>query len=84
MKPQHRNPDGLATKKPIALRLMPDELAENKRISTELNCSKSSLAREAYLKGLPLVIADISSCSSTGLCGGSDDSDPAAFSSHAA
>lgn len=53
--PPSRNPAGLATKKPIALRLMPGELADAERIAAEEGLSKSALARKAYLKGLPLV-----------------------------
>lgn len=55
-----RNPDGLVKKQPIALRLMPDELANAKRVSEETNTSLSYLAREAFLKGLPLVISNFS------------------------
>jgi len=55
MEPIKRNPDGLATQKPIALRLMPEELANARRVSQESNVSMSRLAREAFLKGLPLV-----------------------------
>lgn len=54
--PKHaRNPSGLATKTPIALRLMPGELADAKRIAAQQGLSQSALARRAYLKGLPLV-----------------------------
>ncbi|MER2603038.1 MAG: hypothetical protein ABTR27_11825 [Candidatus Competibacter phosphatis] len=55
METTKRNPDGLISKKPIALRLMPAELANAKRVSQETNVSMSCLAREAFLKGLPLV-----------------------------
>ncbi|HJW25146.1 MAG TPA: hypothetical protein VJ576_09630 [Rhodocyclaceae bacterium] len=55
MKTTARNPDGLETKKPIALRLMPEELEEAERISKLIGYSKSFLAREAYLKGLPII-----------------------------
>lgn len=54
-----RNPKGVVTTKPIALRLMPGELADAKRIAKNKGCSRSSLAREAYLAGLPLVTADV-------------------------
>lgn len=59
MKHKHpsRNPAGIVTTKPIALRLMPSELTDAARIAAERNVSRSALAREAYLKGLPLVIA---------------------------
>jgi hypothetical protein len=57
MQKQHhsRNPAGIVKAKPIALRLMPSELADAARIATERKISRSALAREAYLKGLPLV-----------------------------
>lgn len=54
-----RNPKGVVTTKPIALRLMPGELDDAKRIAKAKHCSRSSLAREAYLAGLPLVAADV-------------------------
>lgn len=59
MQTQHhsRNPAGIVKTKPIALRLMPSELTDAARIAAERNVSRSALAREAYLKGLPLVIA---------------------------
>ena len=56
MKNPKRNPSGLATKKPIALRLMPGELADAQRIAGERKVSCSKLARQAYLLGLPLVL----------------------------
>ena len=49
------NPRGLAKTKHIALRLMPDELADANRIAAQLKVSKSNLARSAYLAGLPIV-----------------------------
>lgn len=52
-----RNPAGIVKTKPIALRLMPGELKDAERIAAERNVSRSALAREAYLKGLPFVIA---------------------------
>lgn len=52
-----RNPKGLVKKSPIALRLMPDELANAKRVSGEIKVSLSCLAREAFISGLPLVLA---------------------------
>ena len=61
MKSSKRNPSGLATNKPIALRLMPDELANAERIAAAMNISKSNLARQAYLVGLPIVTCDLSS-----------------------
>lgn len=57
MEPTKRNPDGLVSSKPIALRLMQTELADADRLSRELNVSKSHLARQAYLVGLPLVVS---------------------------
>lgn len=59
MQKQHhsRNPAGIVKTKPIALRLMPGELDDAARIAAERNVSRSALAREAYLKGLPLVVA---------------------------
>jgi len=51
-----RNHAGLATKKPIALRLTPRCRAEAERIADKLNCSMSLLAHRAYHAGLPLVV----------------------------
>jgi len=51
-----RNHAGLATKKPIALRLTPRCRAEAERIADKLNCSMSLLAHRAYHAGLPLVM----------------------------
>lgn len=59
MKRAAYNPAGLVTNKPINLRLMPEELIEADRISSEARLSKSNLARRAYIKGLPLVIAEL-------------------------
>lgn len=50
-----RNPDGLVKAKPIALRLMPEELDDAKRVATKYRITRSALARKAYLAGLPLV-----------------------------
>lgn len=60
-KPHSRNPAGLATEKPIALRLMPRELADASRIAKKHGLSKSSLARQAFLAGLPLVLQGMES-----------------------
>lgn len=49
------NPHGVAATKPIALRLLPEEREKAERLAKETGCSMSSLAREAYLKGLPLI-----------------------------
>ncbi|PKO49031.1 MAG: hypothetical protein CVU31_02615 [Betaproteobacteria bacterium HGW-Betaproteobacteria-4] len=57
MEPIKRNPDGLVSNKPIALRLMQAELADADKISRDLNISKSLLARQAYLVGLPIVVS---------------------------
>lgn len=59
MKPSTYNPPGLVTRKPINLRLMPDELREADRISAAAAISKSNLARKAYLRGLPLVAEEL-------------------------
>lgn len=53
--PLTRNPYGTVKNRPIALRLMPEELDEADELSSLFGCSKSSLARDAYLKGIKLV-----------------------------
>lgn len=58
-----RNPRGLATRKPISLRLMPCELDQADSISGEFGITKSKLARDAYLAGLQTVIDKLSSTS---------------------
>jgi hypothetical protein len=50
-----RNPHGVADTKPIALRLLPEERDQAERLARKTGCSMSWLAREAYLKGLPLI-----------------------------
>jgi len=88
MEPTKRNPDGLISKKPIALRLMPEELANAKRVSKETNVSMSCLAREAFLKGLPLVVSPVVSPDAqptprrraSDLSGGEASAYPAGFS----
>lgn len=55
METTKRNPEGLVREKPIALRLMPQELLDAERIASEMNLTKSCLARKAYLAGLPFV-----------------------------
>lgn len=50
-----RNPGGLVKGKPIALRLMPGELEEAGRVAEKRHLSKSAMARQAYLLGLPLL-----------------------------
>jgi len=57
-----RNPRGLATRKPISLRLMPEELENADVLAEELNVTKSKLARIAYLAGLPVAIRQLSLC----------------------
>lgn len=59
-----RNPAGLATKKPIALRLTPGDRAEAVRISEKLGVSMSLLAYRAYRAGLPEVTAEAVEASS--------------------
>lgn len=87
MEPTKRNPDGLISKKPIALRLMPEELANAKRVSQETNVSMSCLAREAFLKGLPLVVSSSALTSPTprrraeDFTGGEASASPAGLSS---
>lgn len=46
------NPDGLATGKPIALRLMPNELKQAERLAKKSGYSRSFLARRLFLIGL--------------------------------
>ncbi len=60
MNPKIYNPSGLVTKKPIFLRLMPDELQQAEAASSAAGMSKSAFARAAYLKGLPLILSDVS------------------------
>lgn len=54
-KPISRNPAGIVKAKPIALRLMPDERADAKRIAQEQGCSLSAHGRECYLAGKKLL-----------------------------
>lgn len=69
------NPSGLDTKRPIFLRLMPDERREAERVAADAGISKSNLARQAYLKGLPLVCEELSlPPPSSGPFGGEADS----------
>lgn len=79
-RPLTRNPRGLVKNRPIALRLMPDELVEAEQLSTLYHSSESAFARLAYLKGIELIKANPLP-TSTGLNGGSDQSDSAVFSS---
>lgn len=60
-----RNPAGLETKKPIALRLTPSDRAEAKRLSEKLHVSMSLLAYRAYRAGLSIVTEQESDQSSS-------------------
>jgi len=51
------NPKGVSKAKPIALRLLPDEEIEAAAVAEERHQTKSAMAREAYLLGLPLLKA---------------------------
>jgi len=85
MEPTKRNPDGLISKKPIALRLMPAELAQAKKVASENHTSLSCLAREAFLKGLPFVVSSAATPSlAADLTGGEASASPAGLSSLAA
>lgn len=53
-----RNPDGVVADKPIALRLLPGELDQARDLAGKLGLSYGALARRAYLKGLPLLLAE--------------------------
>lgn len=55
MKTKTYNPTGLVTKKPIYLRLMPEELSEAENIASQAGISKSNLARQAYNAGIEAV-----------------------------
>lgn len=59
MKRTAYNPDGLVTDRPINLRLMPDELSQAERMAADAGISKANLARQAFLKGLPLVAEEL-------------------------
>ena len=59
MKRSTYNPAGLVTKRPISLRLMPRELEEAERIAATAGISMAKLAREAYLRGLPLICKEV-------------------------
>lgn len=83
MKPKTYNPPGLVTSKPINLRLMRDELLQADQVAAAAGISKSNLARQAYLKGLPLVIADFSPAAvppSAAFSGGAASATPAGLS----
>lgn len=80
MKRTWSNPEGLVSDKPIAMRLMPQELAEADRIAKRINVSKSHLARMAFLIGLPLVSKSSAAHPSADLSGGEAPASPAALS----
>lgn len=83
MKRTWSNPEGLVSKKPIAMRLMPAELAEAEGIAKKMGVSKSHLARVSFLKGLPLVSPEDFSAPapSADLSGGVAAASPAGLSS---
>ena len=55
MNPAKRNPAGIEIRRPIALRLMPQEREDAERVAAKLNISLSNLARQSFLEGLPIV-----------------------------
>lgn len=65
MKTKTYNPSGLVTKKPIFLRLMPLELSDAESVAAAAKISKSNLARQAFLAGLPIVKASLLSPSAS-------------------
>lgn len=65
MKTKTYNPSGLVTKKPIFLRLMPLELSDAESVAAAAKISKSNLARQAFLAGLPIVKASLLSSSAS-------------------
>lgn len=60
-----RNPAGLVKERPIALRLMPDELADAERISSEERQSESLHARQCYLAGKAILYPPVSKSTSS-------------------
>lgn len=60
-----RAPVGVVTGKPISMRLLPDERQALLRLSKAENRSMASMARRAYLAGLPLVTGKPSKASSS-------------------
>lgn len=50
--PCQRSPNGVASRKPIGLRLMPDELARLRRHARKQNCSYALFARLMVLDGM--------------------------------
>lgn len=79
MKTKTYNPSGLVTKKPIYLRLMPPELSEAESVAVAANISRSNLARQAFLAGLPIVKAALLSPSASAVTSPTQPSE--AFSS---
>lgn len=67
MKPKTYNPAGLVTKKPIFLRLMPEELIKAEEGAATAGMSKSMFARECFLAGLQIVSSNNNSQQSTGM-----------------
>lgn len=55
--PRKRNEDGLDYKRPIALRLMPEERADAVLLAAKFNKTKSAFARLAYLAGVKVLTA---------------------------
>ena len=49
------NPTGVVKSKPIALRLLPEEEKEAISVAKNRHQSKSAMARQAYLLGLPML-----------------------------
>lgn len=53
-----RTPKGVDKSRPIALRLLPEERTQAEHVAKRLNVSRSNLARQAYLAGLPIVLTE--------------------------
>lgn len=62
VKSPSRNPAGIVKNKPIALRLMPKELADAERIARKHGLSRSALARQAFIAGLPITEEQLETC----------------------
>lgn len=54
--PRKRGPRGVRSDRPIALRLMPNELDQAEVVSSSLGLSKATFARKAYLAGIQVVV----------------------------
>lgn len=63
--PCQRSPNGVASRKPIGLRLMPDELARLRRHARELNCSYALFARRMVIRGMAAYEQDQANASRT-------------------